>query len=331
MTKKEPNNLEDQEIDLLLISKKINNLFQRFNTFLFRCIHFFVKNWMIILILAVVGIGLGVFLDQKQKNYDHQIIVAPSFGSVDYLYSKIDLIESKIKEGDTIFLKEVVGIQKPKEINKIEINPIVDVYKFIEDKPENFELLKIIVEDGTIKKAVEDNLTSKNYPFHTIMVSTNERTNQKSTAQPLLNYLNSDAYFGKLKNLSNTNIQQHIKSKEGIIVQIDEILNGFSNSVRNRQTADKLIYYNENIQLNEIIKTKDSLTKDIGTLKIQLFNSDKIIKDCTTIMNIKNTKSISGKLKFVLPLVFIVGFIFISFFVSFYRKQSLKAQQNSSI
>jgi hypothetical protein len=331
MTKKEPNNLEDQEIDLLLISKKINNLFQRFNTFLFRCIHFFVRNRVVILILAIVGIGLGVFLDQKQKSYDHQIIVAPSFGSVDYLYSKIDLIESKIKEGDTIFLKEVVGIQKPKEINKIEINPIVDVYKFIEDKPENFELLKIIVEDGTIKKAVEDNLTSKNYPFHTIMVSTNERTNQKSTAQPLLNYLNSDAYFGKLKNLSNTNIQQHIKSKEGIIVQIDEILNGFSNSVRNRQTADKLIYYNENIQLNEIIKTKDSLTKDIGTLKIQLFNSDKIIKDCTTIMNIKNTKSISGKLKFVLPLVFIVGFIFISFFVSFYRKQSLKAQQNSSI
>ena len=86
MTKKEPNNLEDQEIDLLLISKKINNLFQRFNTFLFRCIHFFVRNWMIILILAVVGIGLGVFLDQKQKNYDHQIIVAPNFGSQPIIY-----------------------------------------------------------------------------------------------------------------------------------------------------------------------------------------------------------------------------------------------------
>ena len=163
------------------------------------------------------------------------------------------------------------------------------------------------------------------------MVSTKERTNQKKTVQPLLNYLNSDVYFEGIQKISNSNIQQKIKSKEGIIVQIDGILNGFSSSVNNRQKSDKLIYYNENIQLNEIIKTKDSLTKDIGTLKIQLFNSDKIIKDCTTVMNVKNTKSINGKLKFVLPFFLIVGFICISFFVSFYRKQSLKAQQNNTI
>jgi hypothetical protein len=330
MTKKEPNNLEDQEIDLLLISKKINNLFQRFNTFLFRCIHFFVRNRVVILILAVVGIGLGVFLDQKQKSYDHQIIVASNFKSTDYLYSKISLIESKIKEGDTLFLKSV-GIYNPQEISRISVEPIVDVYKFINNNGLNLELLKLMAENEDLKTIAKETTTSRNYNFHTILVSTKERTNQKRTVQPLLNYLNSDVYFGELQKISNSNIQQKIKSKEGIIVQINGILNGFSSSINNRQNNDKLIYYNENIQLNEIIKTKDSLTKDIGTLKIQLFNSDKIIKDCTTVMNIKNTKSINGKLKFVLPFFLIVGFICISFFISFYRKQSLKAQQNNTI
>jgi hypothetical protein len=330
MIKKEPNNLEDQEIDLVLISKKISSFFERINTFLYRCIHFFVRNWMVVSILAVVGIGLGMFLDQKQKNYDHKIIVAPNFKSTDYLYSKIDLIESKIKERDTFFLKSI-GISNPQEINRISIEPIVDVYKFINNNGVNLELLKLIAQNEDLKTIVKETTTSKNYNFHTITVSTNAVTNQKKTVQPLLNYLNSSTYFDEIQKISKSNIQQKIKNKEGIIVQIDGILNGFSSSVNNRQQSDKLIYYSENIQLNDIIKTKDSLTKDIGTLKIQLFNSDKTVKDCTTIMNIKNTKSINGKLKLVLPVIFIIGFVLISFFVSFYRKQSLKAQQNTSI
>ncbi|MFV7236219.1 hypothetical protein [Flavobacterium sp. ZB4R12] len=88
MNKNVPNNLEDQEIDLSQISKKIRSLLQRFNTFLFRCIQFFVKNGIVVSILLIVGVGLGLFLDQTEKNYEHQIIVAPNFKSTDYLYSK---------------------------------------------------------------------------------------------------------------------------------------------------------------------------------------------------------------------------------------------------
>jgi hypothetical protein len=51
--------------------------------------------------------------------------------------------------------------------------------------------------------------------------------------------------------------QQKIKEKEATVLQIDGIVNAFSN--RNAKNSDKLIYYNENTQLNNIIKTKDSL------------------------------------------------------------------------
>ncbi|MFV8374223.1 hypothetical protein [Flavobacterium sp. LB1P62] len=328
MNKNEPNTLEDQEIDLSQISKKISNLFQRFDTFLFRCIQFFVINAIVISILIVVGVGLGIFLDQTQKNYNHQIIVTPNFGSTDYLYAKIDLIESKIKEGDTVFLKEVVGIQKPKEIKKIEINPIADVYKFIENKPENFELIKLMAEDGDIKKTVVDNLTSKNYTFHKVSLITGKLTNDKETVQPLLNFLNETDYYKKIQKGVLNNIQIKMVQNDSIISQINGVLNGFSNRMNGATKSDKLVYYNENTQLNDIIKTKEGLINEQGTNRVSLIGLDKIIKDNSSTLNIENKSSINGKLKFVLPILFVLCFIIFRLFIAFYRKQALKALQN---
>jgi hypothetical protein len=50
----------------------------------------------------------------------------------------------------------------------------------------------------------------------------------------------------------------------------------------------KLIYYNENNQLNSIIKTKDSLSSAMALLKIELLNSNKIINDNAIVLNVKS-------------------------------------------
>ena len=322
-----PNNQDDQEIDLMQISKKIGNIFQDFNTFLFRCIRFFVKNAVVILILFVLGFGVGMFLDSTKKTYNHEIIVTPNFGSTDYLYSKIDLLTAKINERDTVFLKSI-GIQEPTKITKITIEPIVDVYGFINNSEQNFELLKLMSEDGDLKSIVKETTTSKNYAFHTITLLTKGITESKKGIQPLLNYLNTSDYYNRVQKVSVENIQQKIKTNEGIVSQIDGILNEFSNSASgNHQKSDKLVYYNENTQLNDVIKTKESLIKEIGNLKVALLSSDKIIKDNSTTMNKENTSSINGKLKVILPLVFILIFILLRFFIAFYKKQSLKVQQ----
>jgi hypothetical protein len=317
-------NNESQEIDLTQISKKIRGFFEGINTLIFKCIRFFVKNAIVIVILLVIGVGLGMFLDENQKRYDHQIIVAPNFKSTDYLYSKIDLLASKIAEKDTFFLKSI-GIKKPLEVTKISIEPIVDVYKLVSNNEQNFELLELMAQNGDLKTVVKETTTSKNYNYHTIVISTIGITNQNDIVKPILDYVNTSSYFGEVQKISVSNIQQKIKEKEGIIVQIDGILSAFSNGNATNK-SDKLIYYNENIQLNNIIKTKDSIVNVLGTLKIDLFNSKRIINENAISLNIKNNKSINGKRKIILPILFISLFIFIRFFMSFYRKQSLKAQ-----
>jgi hypothetical protein len=324
MNKNQPNNQEDQEIDLTQISKKIGIFFQNINTFLFNCIQFFVKNAIVISILLVIGVGVGFYLDVTKKIYNHQITVTPNFGSTDYLYSKIDLIESKIQEGDTVFLKEVVGIQKPKEIKKIEINPIADVYKFIENKPENFELIKLMAEDGDIKKTIEDKLTSKNYTFHTITFQTKHIITEKSAIEPILHFLNESEYYSKVQKEMVNNVQLKMIQNDTIIAQINGVLSGFSNTAKGTK-SNNLVYYNENIQLNDIIKTKESLINEQGFLRVDLVGLNSIVKENSSILNIENNTSINGKLKFILPILFVCIFILIRFFIAFYRKQSVKA------
>ncbi len=327
MSTKVPQNQEDQEIDLSQVYTKISTVFQEMNAFLFRCIQFFVKNGLIISILIFVGVGIGIYLDATTKSYDHQIIVTPNFGSTDYLYSKINLIESKIIEKDTAFLKQTLGIKRPKALKKIEIKPITDVYKFIENKPENFELIKLLAEDGDLKKIVEDNLTSKNYSFHTISLVTDELISDKEMIQPLLHFFNDSEYYSKIQKVALHNVQLKMAENDTIISQINAVLSGFSSNEKGTPKSDKLVYYNENTQLNDIIKTKDILINEQGMHRIELVSSDKIIKESSTTINIQNSKLVNGKLKLMLPLLFILVFILIRLFIAFYRKQSQKALQ----
>jgi uncharacterized membrane protein len=318
-----PQNQNDQEIDIFLVLKKLSNFPAWISAILFKSIQFFIKKGLIILTLLIIGFGFGYYLDQNQKKYDHEIIVAPNFKSTDYLYSKIDLLAYKISEKDLLFLKSI-GIRNPLQLTKISIEPIVDVYKLINDNKQNLDLLELMAQNGDLKAVVKESITSKNYNYHTIILSTTGVTRQSDIIDPIMDYLNSNSYFGEIQKISVGNIKQKIKEKEATIVQIDTILNAFSNRNGKARNSDKLIYYNENIQLNSIIVTKDSLVNALGTLKIDLFNSEKVINDSAVILNIKNNEFVNGKMKLLLPILFVSLFLVFGIIVSFYKSQSLK-------
>lgn len=321
MSTKVPQNSEDQEVDLALISKKINSFFESIKTSIFNGIQFFVRNWIVVLILVVAGFGLGIFLDKTQKSYEHQIIVTPNFGSTDYLYAKIDLIDSKIKEKDTLFLKNIVGIQQPEVLKSIEIKPLTDVYNFIKNKPENFELIKLMAEDGDINKVLQENITSKNYTFQNIILGTKSKISEDKIVKPLLKYFNTSDYYSKIQKEAYRSVQLKINKNDTIIKQIDGILNNVSKSTNNNAKSDKLVYYNENTQLNDVIKTKDGLINEQAIHHIELITFDKIVKESSITANIESVKFIGKYLKFILPVLFVALFVFLKFFIAFYKRQ----------
>lgn len=319
-----PQNNDNQEIDLSMVSKKIGSFFENIATQIFKAFLFFKRNKVWVGILFVLGAGLGYYLDKSSKVYDNQLIVAPNFGSTDYLYAKIELINSKIEDGDTIFLKEVVGVKNPLKLKGITVTPIMDVYKFIDNKAQNFELIRLMAEDGDIKKVVNESITSKNYPYHIISFTTVDLTSNEASVQPILNYLNDSNYYKTIQKEYVNNVKIKMVENDSIIGQINGFLNTFNNTVSGSQKSDKLVYYNENSQLNEVIKTKDLLVSEQGNRRLELVNLDKIIKDSSTTLNIKNSKALNGKLKFVFPLIFIMLFVLGGVLKAYYKKQMAK-------
>lgn len=329
-------NSENQEIDLSLISDKIKGFFDGIAFSIFKGILFLKRNLIILGVLVVTGVGIGIFLDTTNNSYDSEIIVKPNFGSTDYLYSKIDLLESKIKERDTLLLK-AIGIENPKGLNLIEIEPVIDIYTFVNNgydksiaqNSQNFELVKLLAEDGDINKIIKDKVTSKNYSSHKIHLRTKGFVQDQKMIVPILNYLNQNEYFETIRKTYVKNIEIKMLKNEETIGQINALLNEFSNTTNSNQKSDKLVYYNENTQLNDIIRTKEGLLAELANQRLELKNLDSFIKKTSSIINIKNENVTNGNLKFVLPIFFIFGFIFINLFSKFYKKQSLKALQKN--
>jgi hypothetical protein len=331
MSENTPNN-QDQEIDLTVLTKKIGSFFESIRTSIFKGILFIKKNIIKLGVLFILGAVLGYFLDKNSNSYDSEVIVAPNFGTTDYLYSKIDLLQSKVKNGDTLFLKSI-GIKNPDDIALIEINPIIDIYSFVNNNTttannaqntQNFELVKLLSEDGDIKKVIKDKLTSKNYGHHTIHLISTKKISDKKTIQPILNYLEQNQYFQDIKKVHVNNINVKMQENIGIVAQINALLNQFSNSNASNQKNDKLVYYNENTQLNDVIATKNNLVTEMGVQRMDLVNLSKIVKDISKTLNIKNTSGTNNKMKLVLPILFCTLFICYGLFMAFYRKQAAK-------
>lgn len=328
-----PNNVSDnQEIDLSQISRKIGQGFQNIGTFIFNCIQFLIRNLIYLIIIAFVGVLIGYFLDKGMKSYKHEIYVNPNFGSTNILYSKIDLLQAKIKEKDTVFFRSI-GLRDTKSILSIEIEPIIDVYGLVNDRSntvsnahnsQNFELLKLLSESADINKVIKEDLTGRNYSTHLIRIQSNDQIKKENLIDPILNFLNNEEYLNKIQKEYFFNTQNKILKSEEVVKQIDLILEEFNSKEMTSKRNDKLIYYNDNNQLNEILNTKNRMISDIGFYKTELIAQAKIINDKSTVLNVKETKSIFLKMKFILPIVFILVFIIFATIRSFYKRQSIK-------
>ncbi|GAA4068316.1 hypothetical protein GCM10022389_11800 [Flavobacterium cheonanense] len=325
-------NNDNQEIDLSDISKKIGGLYDAVLMSIFNMILFFKRKALILGLLFIIGAVLGFFLDSN-KNYNSQIIVAPS-GGVDYLYSKVDLIKSRLSEKDETFFKSI-GIINSDKIQNIKIEPIVDLYNFVNNNTaiasnaqntQNFEVIKLLAESNDINKVIEDELTSKNYPYHSLLISSNGRIESDDIIKPLLKYLNTDDYMSQISKINKENILIKMKKNEEEIVQIDSLISVISKNISNNNKSNNLIYNNENSEINAMFELKNKLISEIASQKMQLVKIETFIKDISITPNIINNKGTNGKMKLILPILFISLFVFISLFLAFYKNQSTKTK-----
>jgi len=310
---------QDQEIDLGQIGTGIKNFFNGIVNSIFNLIFFIKKKIIIILILLVTGIVLGVFLDKKHS-YIQKMVLIPNFGSNEYLYNKVSLLESKLNEEDIAFFK-TIGVNSIDDIGKIEIKPINGIYNFINSKESalNFEFIKLMAEDGNIEKIIKEDITSKHYYQHELTIKTSKSFKKSELLDPILKFLQDSEHFNKLQKGYQKNFRDKIIFNNVLIKQIDDLIFSYS---QNKSTGSFTI--SENSGLNEIIAKKDDLIKENQYITLNHIERDRIIKDQSIISNQINSSGLNNKMKFVLPFLFVLIYFGFFGFISLYKKQATR-------
>ena len=336
MSNKSEQNSNAEEIDLGVLFKKINNFFSSIFLNFFKGILFIKQNGIKIIGLIILGIGLGILIDIPNKSYKSEIIVIPNNDGTDYLYSKLDLFNSKLEEEDGEFFKGI-GINNFQSISKLKVEPIVDIYNFVNNSAvplanaqttQNFELVKLLSESSDINKVIKDKLTSKNYSNHSILIETKGEISENNVIKPLLIWLNKDKYLSKINEISKASIANKIEKNEQEIMQLDSLISQISKNMGKNERSSNLVYNNENNQINGLFDLKNKLINEIANQKIELVKIDSFIKETSIVINIKNNKGINGKMKLILPILFLILFIFINAFNVFYKSHLQKLKQN---
>jgi hypothetical protein len=321
--KNEQNNIPE-EIDLynlrVIISKAINNVVM--NTFLF-----FKKNAYKLLLIIFCGALLGGLADYFTKSYLAEVVVNSNFTSNDYLYSRVDQLNTHLIQNSKIELP----ISNYKKFSRIDVEPVIDVYSFVSNttlnvannaqNSQNFEMLKLMAEKGDINNIIKDEVTSKNYYFQKINVISKEKVEEKDI-KSVITYLNKDNFFDSILHLNIQNIKDRIVKNDSTISQIDKLIQSYTSSIA--QGSANVMFKNDNSEVNSLITQKNELIEKIEEDKLSLISQNKIIKDSTIVYNQINNEGIANKLKFILPALFVFLFLCVSYIKNL-NKKSQKA------
>ena len=308
-------NSQEQEIDLGQIGAGIKKLLNSILNTIFDFIFFIKKKIIVIVILFVLGVVLGFYAD-RTPNYTQDITVIPNFGSNEYLYKKIDFLNSRIIEKDDQFFKSI-GVVNYDKIGKIEIKAINGIFGFVNmrNNEQNFELIKLMAEDGNIDEIIKNDITSKNFYFHNITFKTEEQINQKEIIDPIVNYLQENTFYKKQQKIFQENLREKIQFNDSLIHQID----GLIIKLTSNSSSGSSISISEKNGVSELINKKDELIKESQNLKVNLHEYEDIIKVQNISLNNVNNQGTNNKMKLILPFLFV--FIYLAFygFILLYR------------
>jgi len=313
-------NSQELELDLGQIGAGIKKLLNSGLNSIFDLIFFIKKKIIIFVILLIFGIVLGFYFDRKAI-YIQDITVIPNFESNEYLYKKIEFLNSRIIEKDDQFFKSI-GVVNYSKIAKIEIKAINGIFNFVnkQNSEQNFELIKLMVEDGKIDEIIKNEITSKNFYFHNIIFKTKGNIKQNEIIDPILKYLQKNSYYKKQKEIITKNFIEKIKFNDSLIHQIDGLIFKLTS---NNLSVSNISISDEN-GISELINKKDELIKESQNIKVKLHEFEDIIKVENISLNNVDNIGTNNKMKLILPFLFI--FIYLAFysFILLYKKQLVR-------
>ncbi len=314
----QPNNSNTaDEIDLGQLLNLIKKGFHNLGNFFLRIFIYLRKNVFKILGLIVLGVaislGLNALISKKLKT---DVIVQPNFDSKNYLYEVVDEIEANVKAKNANFFKSLdINVE---DLNgfKVSVEAIEDEEIKTEDAVSNemkyLEILENFKEESFVLDILRSELSEKSVLNHRISFSYNDRDAGPVIAGKLMNYINNNPYFEKLKEVYSKNAQLRIEQNTKRIVQIDQLIENFTKGMLTDKKNSGTIYLEQENPLNVtgLLSQKSLWSKEIEEKNLELAQQADILR----IINIGEPQEVSKQF-FNQPIFIIPIFLVLAFFL----------------
>lgn len=319
----------NDEIDLGYLINKMSDGFRSLVKLIFNAISFFLKYKYIIAILFIAGAVLGYFADKYgEEVYKNELIVIPNFESTDYLYGKVDALQSKIKSTDTVFLKALVGANYGL-LKGIEIEPITDIFTYVSKTREKVDLFKILVDKQDIPDYIEDPQNNKYNKYHRISINIKGTADSENIVQAIVSYFNDNPHYLAYQKAGIENTKFQISSYSLMLSQLDSIINTAGDLEKSNRT-NQSVFINDNSQLNFLFQSKERFLDKLLELKLQQEDEEQVIKVAAVSHNIKDTDGIHVSKKILYPFLLVMlfsGFFFVKFLLVRMRDFAFKNEK----
>lgn len=297
-----------QDIDLFDFFKWLRRQFRNFLIYLYRLGRFLLRNIGILAGLMILGFGIGYvvskIVDEKKIA---EIIVVPNVNTTSYLYSKIDQINHGISSKDSSLLAELQGYFPNLDIHEIRVEPIEDISNLLENTAFNSEeLLEMIADYDDDGPFYDKPLYTTSYDAHKITMTA---SGAFATPERLIQFLEADPYLEIKREAGVDNLTAELISNEFTIQQIDSVLQNINRALQTGQQSLSILAARDESNLSAVLESKATLVTRNTEIKEELLYLDSVFKVYTSSKWLQST-SIVSVLKYILPLVFVLLFLF---------------------
>lgn len=260
---------------------ELGGVFKKFYHFflihLYRIFRFFVKSWIILLALIIIGGVIGYF-QTKNKVYPKkaELLIQINYKGANFVYEAIELLSKKLNENDPAFFTEN-NLSKDDfaGLRKVEIEPVINLNEILHELPDYSRSFEVLLEETeTTDELLASELFRSQYRIHKMTIKTSDSGN-KATIQAVIDFLNNHSAFRDTKDIYVQNLNNQIKETAFSISRVDSIFNKLGALSNSKGSASQVYVNTQDNSMDELhllLQEKSRLLSYLDQLKIDQVN-----------------------------------------------------------
>ncbi|WGK65807.1 hypothetical protein [Croceiramulus getboli] len=315
---------EVHDLDLTHVLNGIKKFFKGILVAIYHGVSFIVRKAVILMVLFLVGLGIGLVWDSfENPKRSINLLVQPNVNSTPYVYDAISLLNSKIKQKDTVFLLQTgVSSKALKSLKEISIDPVINVRDILDkyqgySEGQTIQLLKNLNDEEDFS---QNETFHYDYKYHTVTLTLGPKGTEESL-QPLLDFVEKNDALQKERGQLVSSYRERLKSNAFTLAQVDSLLVNVNATLadKNDFKGQQLIAFGSDAAgMEGILEQKERLLEENTKLRSELIQLDRLLYVINDPEVIKNQVVVRNKFLFT-PVVLVLLFLLFNFLIWCYK------------